>query len=179
GFAWVTGKMRQAPEALSARSARAEREAAKKTDAVKQARREPIRIERVKPKVEKSARATRETQIPLFTGASSKGELPPLSLLDEPAEQGPGYSEETLEVLSRQVELKLKDFRIEAKVVGVYPGPVITRFELEPAPGVRGSQVSNLDKDIARGLSVISVRVVDVIPGKSVIGLEIPNSNRE
>src|SRR5699024_4894729 len=116
---------------------------------------------------------------PLFTGAAAKGELPPLSLLDEPAEQGPGYSEETLEVLSRQVELKLKDFRIEAKVVGVYPGPVITRFELEPAPGVRGSQVSNLDKDIARGLSVTSVRVVDVIPGKSVIGLEIPNSNRE
>ncbi|HET8554040.1 MAG TPA: DNA translocase FtsK 4TM domain-containing protein [Rhodanobacteraceae bacterium] len=177
--AWIAGKFRRAPEVMAARSARAEREAAKKFDAVKQAKREPIRIERVTPKVEKSARAARETQIPLFTGASAKGELPPLSLLDEPPPQGPGYSEETLEVLSRQVELKLKDFRIEAKVVGVYPGPVITRFELEPAPGVRGSQVSNLDKDIARGLSVISVRVVDVIPGKSVIGLEIPNTNRE
>ena len=177
--AWASGKMRQAPEAMAARSARAEREVAKKTDAKARAGREPIRIERVTPKVEKSARATRETQIPLFTGASSDGELPPLSLLDEPAEQGPGYSEETLEVLSRQVEMKLKDFRIEVKVVGVYPGPVITRFELEPAPGVRGSQVSNLDKDIARGLSVVSVRVVDVIPGKNVIGLEIPNVNRE
>lgn len=177
--AWLGGHLRRTPERLAARSARAEREVAKKTDALRQARREPIRIEQVAPKVEKSARATRETQIPLFTGASAKGEVPPLSLLDEAAPQGPGYSEETLEVLSRQVELKLKDFRIEAKVVGVYPGPVITRFELEPAPGVRGSQVSNLDKDIARGLSVISVRVVDVIPGKSVIGLEIPNSHRE
>ncbi|HUH31922.1 MAG TPA: DNA translocase FtsK, partial [Rhodanobacter sp.] len=94
-------------------------------------------------------------------------------------EQGPGYSEETLEVLSRQVELKLRDFRIETKVVGVYPGPVITRFELEPAAGVRGSQVSSLDKDIARGLSVVSVRVVDVIPGKNVIGLEIPNTRKQ
>jgi S-DNA-T family DNA segregation ATPase FtsK/SpoIIIE len=75
--------------------------------------------------------------------------------------------------------MKLKDFRIDAQVVGVYPGPVITRFELQPAPGIKGSQISNLDKDIARGLSVISVRVVDVIPGKSVIGLEIPNANRE
>jgi S-DNA-T family DNA segregation ATPase FtsK/SpoIIIE len=82
-------------------------------------------------------------------------------------------------VLSRQVELKLKDFRVDARVVGVYPGPVITRFELEPAAGVRGSQVSSLDKDIARGLSVVSVRVVDVIPGKNVIGLEIPNTKKQ
>ncbi|HEX7339506.1 MAG TPA: DNA translocase FtsK 4TM domain-containing protein, partial [Rhodanobacteraceae bacterium] len=177
--AWCGRKLRRAPDVMAARSARAAREVAKKTDAAKQAKREPIRIERVEPVVEKSVRATRETQIPLFTGASSKGELPPLSLLDEAPPQGPGYSEETLEILSRQVELKLKDFRIEVKVVGVYPGPVITRFELEPAPGVRGSQIANLDKDIARGLSVISVRVVDVIPGKSVIGLEIPNVNRE
>ncbi|HVX05179.1 MAG TPA: DNA translocase FtsK, partial [Rhodanobacteraceae bacterium] len=83
------------------------------------------------------------------------------------------------EVLSRQVEMKLKDFRIDAHVVSAHPGPVITRFELEPAPGVRGSQISSLDKDIARGLSLVSVRVVDVIPGKNVIGLEIPNAHRE
>src|SRR6185312_15514431 len=161
---WLRGKLRAAPDALKAQQARAERETAKKVEAVKQAKRE---------------RAKLETQIPLFTGASAPGELPPLSLLDEAPEQGPGYSEETLEVLSRQVELKLKDFRIEAKVVGVYPGPVITRFELEPAAGVRGSQVSSLDKDIARGLSVVSVRVVDVIPGKNVIGLEIPNTRKQ
>ncbi|WP_426271665.1 DNA translocase FtsK [Dyella kyungheensis] len=176
---WFGGKLREAPEVLAARQARAEREVVKKTEAVKQAKREPVRIETAPAPVVKSERAKLETQIPLFTGASAPGELPPLSLLDEAPEQGPGYSEETLEVLSRQLELKLKDFRIEAKVVGVYPGPVITRFELEPAAGVRGSQVSSLDKDIARGLSVVSVRVVDVIPGKNVIGLEIPNAKKQ
>jgi len=176
---WFGGKLKEAPEVLAARQARAEREVVKKVEAVKQAKREPVRIEAPPPPPPKSERARVETQIPLFTGASSAGELPPLSLLDEAPPQGPGYSEETLEVLSRQVELKLKDFRIEAKVVGVYPGPVITRFELEPAAGVRGSQVSSLDKDIARGLSVVSVRVVDVIPGKNVIGLEIPNAKKQ
>ena len=177
--AWLGGHLRRMPDQLAARQARAEREVVKKVEAVKQARREPVRIEAPSAPVAKSERARVETQIPLFTGASAPGELPPLSLLDEAPEQGPGYSEETLEVLSRQVELKLKDFRIEAKVVGVYPGPVITRFELEPAAGVRGSQVSSLDKDIARGLSVVSVRVVDVIPGKNVIGLEIPNTRKQ
>ncbi|UPG87571.1 DNA translocase FtsK 4TM domain-containing protein [Luteibacter aegosomatis] len=177
---WFGGKVRQAPEVMAARTARAEREVVKKAEAVKQARREPVRIETpVASVVAKSERATRENQIPLFTGASMDGELPPLSLLDEAPPQGPGYSEETLEVLSRQVELKLRDFRVEARVMGVYPGPVITRFELEPAAGVRGSQVSSLDKDIARGLSVVSVRVVDVIPGKNVIGLEIPNTKKQ
>ncbi|MET0936069.1 MAG: DNA translocase FtsK 4TM domain-containing protein [Luteibacter sp.] len=176
---WFGGKLRRAPDVMAARTARAEREVVKKAEAVKQAKREPVRIETPVPMVVKSDRATRENQIPLFTGASIDGELPPLSLLDEAPPQGPGYSEETLEVLSRQVELKLKDFRIEARVVGVYPGPVITRFELEPAAGVRGSQVSSLDKDIARGLSVVSVRVVDVIPGKNVIGLEIPNTKKQ
>ncbi|ODV09950.1 MAG: cell division protein FtsK [Rhodanobacter sp. SCN 68-63] len=176
---WVGGKLRKAPEVMAARQARGEREVVKKAEAVKQAKREPVRIEAPPAPVVKSDRARQETQIPLFVGAAQPGELPPLSLLDEAPPQGPGYSEETLEVLSRQVELKLKDFRIEAKVVGVYPGPVITRFELEPAAGVRGSQVSSLDKDIARGLSVVSVRVVDVIPGKNVIGLEIPNTKKQ
>ncbi|APG05980.1 cell division protein FtsK [Luteibacter rhizovicinus DSM 16549] len=176
---WFGGKMRRAPEVMAARNARAEREVVKKAEAIKQAKREPVRIETPVPMVVKSDRASRENQIPLFTGASMNGEVPPLSLLDEAPPQGPGYSEETLEVLSRQVELKLKDFRIEARVMGVYPGPVITRFELEPAAGVRGSQVSSLDKDIARGLSVVSVRVVDVIPGKNVIGLEIPNTKKQ
>ncbi|MGN6228613.1 DNA translocase FtsK [Dyella sp.] len=176
---WAGGKLRKAPEVMAARQARGEREVVKKAEAVKQAKREPVRIEAPPAPVVKSDRARQETQIPLFVGAAQPGELPPLSLLDEAPPQGPGYSEETLEVLSRQVELKLKDFRIEAKVVGVYPGPVITRFELEPAAGVRGSQVSSLDKDIARGLSVVSVRVVDVIPGKNVIGLEIPNTKKQ
>ena len=81
--------------------------------------------------------------------------------------------------MSRQVEFKLRDFDIEAEVVEVHPGPVITRFELRPAPGVKVSQISNLAKDLARALSAISVRVVDVIPGKSIVGLEIPNEKRE
>lgn len=127
----------------------------------------------------RSARASaprRETQIPLFVGSSSEGEVPPLALLDEPAKQVSGYSQEALDALSRQVEFKLKDFRIEAQVVSAHPGPVITRFEMQPAPGIKGAlrRPPARDKDIARGLSVISVRVVDVIPGKSVIGLEIP-----
>ena len=167
-------------EKRSARAARAEREETRREEKIRRAKREPVRIEPPPPPVEKSDRAHRETQIPLFAGAPSRdGGLPPLSLLDDPKPQPKGYSEEALETLSRQIEFKLKDFRIEAQVVGVYPGPVITRFEMEPAPGVKGSQVSSLDKDIARGLSVKSVRVVDVIPGKSVIGLEIPNANRE
>jgi S-DNA-T family DNA segregation ATPase FtsK/SpoIIIE len=171
----------QANEWQQTRAMREEREVVRKTDAVARARREPVKIEPPAPAVvEKSERAKREQQIPLFhgTGGDESG-LPPLSLLDDPKPQTKGYSEETLETLSRQIEFKLKDFRIDVQVVGAYPGPVITRFEMEPAPGVKVSQISSLDKDIARGLSVKSVRVVDVIPGKSVIGLEIPNTSRE
>lgn len=161
-----------------ARVAKTERAEVRREETVRRARREPVRIEPPPPAPARSERARREQQIPLFSGPTPEG-LPPLSLLDEPQPQPKGYSEEALATLSRQIEFKLRDFRIEVQVVGVYPGPVITRFELEPAPGVKGSQISSLDKDIARGLSVKSVRVVDVIPGKSVIGLEIPNANRE
>jgi DNA segregation ATPase FtsK/SpoIIIE, S-DNA-T family len=163
----------------TAHAAKVERKVVRREDTVKRAKREPVRIEPQLPPPEKSERARREQQIPLFNMSPGDSALPPLSLLDDPKPQPKGYSEEALETLSRQIEFKLKDFRIEAQVVGVYPGPVITRFEMEPAPGVKGSQISSLDKDIARGLSVKSVRVVDVIPGKSVIGMEIPNANRE
>jgi len=105
--------------------------------------------------------------------------LPPMDLLDAMRPAKGGYSPEVLETLSRQVEAKLQDFGIQVEVVEVQPGPVITRFELQPAPGVKVSQISNLAKDVARGLSVIAVRVVEVVPGKSVIGLEIPNNQRE
>lgn len=105
--------------------------------------------------------------------------LPSLSLLDPPKPAAGNYSREALEAMSRQVEAKLREFNIEVKVVAVNPGPVITRLELELAPGVKGKQVSNLAVDLARALSVVSIRVVDVIPGKSVIGLEIPNEFRE
>jgi len=138
--------------------------------------RAPPRIEPVMPSLEPSVRAERERQVPLFDPPAA-GELPPLSLLDDPPAQKQGYSEDSLEAMSRVVELKLRDFGIEVEVRSVSPGPVITRFELDPAPGVKVSQIVNLAKDLARSLSVISVRIVEVIPGKSFVGLEIPNEN--
>jgi S-DNA-T family DNA segregation ATPase FtsK/SpoIIIE len=172
-------RTQQASDWQQARAMRGEREEVRKFDSELRAKRPPVRIEPPAPaQVEKSDRAKREQQIPLFHVGDGSG-IPPLALLDDPKPQQKGYSEETLETVSRQIEFKLKDFRIDVQVVGAYPGPVITRFELEPAPGVKVSQISSLDKDIARGLSVKAVRVVDVIPGKSVVGLEIPNSHRE
>ena len=169
----------QASQWQQARAFRGEREEVRKVDTELRAKRAPVRIEPpAAPAVEKSDRAKREQQIPLFHVGDGSG-IPPLALLDDPKPQPKGYSEETLETVSRQIEFKLKDFRIDAQVVGAYPGPVITRFEVQPAPGVKVSQISSLDKDIARGLSVKSVRVVDVIPGKSVIGLETPNATRQ
>ncbi|WP_438863156.1 DNA translocase FtsK 4TM domain-containing protein [Neptunicella sp.] len=105
--------------------------------------------------------------------------MPTIDLLDRADKIENPISQEELEQVSRLVEEKLADFNIEARVVGVYPGPVITRFELDLAPGVKVSRISGLSKDLARALSAISVRVVEVIPGKSVIGLELPNKNRE
>ena len=175
---------KKAVEWKETKALKVEREEERKVEVERKAARPAVKIEAPAPvaaPIEKSERAKRETQIPLFTGATGggDGEIPPLSLLDDPKPQPVGYDEATLETLSRQIEFKLKDFRIDAQVVGAYPGPVITRFEIEPAPGVRASQISTLDKDIARGLSVKSVRVVDVIPGKSVVGLETPNTHRE
>ncbi len=142
------------------------------------ASRTPPRIEPVVAPLVPSVRAEKERQVPLFEPPLA-GELPPLSLLDDPPPQKKGYSDESLDAMSRLVELKLKDFGIDVAVISVSPGPIITRFELDPAPGVKVSQISNLAKDLARSLSVVSVRVVEVIPGKSFVGLEIPNENRE
>ncbi len=144
----------------------------------KKAERTPPRIEPVirEPKV--SVREQKERQVPLFR-TDGETELPPLALLDEQEEIANPISKESLEAISRQVEIKLADFGIEVQVVAVHPGPVITRYELQPAPGVKVSQISNLSKDLARALSAISVRIVEVIPGKSTVGLEIPNEERE
>ncbi len=140
------------------------------------------RIEPVIEKIEVSARATerleRERQVPMFEPPLSN-ELPALSLLDNPPPKEGGYSAEALEAMSRLVELKLGDFGVEAEVVAVHPGPVVTRFELKPAAGVKSSQISNLAKDLARSLATVSVRVVEIIPGKPYVGLEIPNEVRE
>ena len=139
---------------------------------------EPLRIQRP-AKVEKSERAQRERQVPLFSDLPADSELPPLSLLDLPPETIETVSEETLEYTSRLIEKKLSDFGVSAAVVAAYPGPVITRYEIEPATGVKGSQIVNLAKDLARALSVISLRVVETIPGKNLMGLELPNPRRQ
>ena len=127
-----------------------------------------------------SPRIEREKQQTLFTDSELVGTLPPINLLD-PADknENTGYSAESLEHLSRLLELKLLDFGIKADVVEVLPGPVVTRFEIQPAAGVKVSRISGLAKDLARSMAVISVRVVEVIPGKSVVGIEIPNEKRE
>ncbi len=131
-----------------------------------------------KRKESQGERLQREKQGALFSAAGTT--LPPLGLLDmADRSKQRGFSAEALEAMSRLLEIKLRDFGVEAKVVSVLPGPVITRFEIQPAPGVKVSRISNLVKDLARSLAVISVRVVEVIPGKSVVGIEIPNEDRE
>ena len=106
-------------------------------------------------------------------------DLPPISLLDAPEPQRPGFSDSELEALSRLLEEKLAEFRIAVEVVAVHPGPVITRFEMQLAPGIKASRVTGLAQDIARSMSLVSVRVVEVIAGKSTIGIEVPNEHRE
>ena len=143
-------------------------------------KRTPPKIKPPKEPVAAGVKFEQEKQKPLFDLPIS-GEVPPLDLLDAPpgdvAQRG--YSADELESLSRLLELKLKDFSVVAEVVAVYPGPVVTRFEIQPAAGVKVSRISNLAKDLARSLAVISVRVVEVIPGKSVVGIEIPNADRQ
>jgi S-DNA-T family DNA segregation ATPase FtsK/SpoIIIE len=138
----------------------------------------PIQIETPVLEIPKSERVKKESQAPLFE-TMPDSPLPPLHLLDEPKGEVEIQSAETLEFISRLIERKLMDFGIEVKVLAAMPGPVITRYELEPAAGVKGSQVMNLSKDLARALSVVSIRVVETIPGKSCMGLEIPNPKRQ
>ena len=167
-----------ARDVAAGRERRQARKEAMESEQKRSATRSPPRIEPPLPLLERSARVERERQVPLFDPPKAS-ELPPLKLLDDPPPREPLYSAEALEALSRLVEMKLKDFTIEAEVVAVQPGPVVTRFELRPAPGVKASQITALAKDLARALSVLSVRVVEVIPGKSVMGLEIANEKRE
>jgi DNA segregation ATPase FtsK/SpoIIIE, S-DNA-T family len=142
----------------------------------------PVIIEEPpKKKPVPSPRIEKEKQVSLFDELEpAVGKLPPLNLLD-PADKrsDKGYSKESLEAMSKLLELKLKDFGIDIEVVSVQPGPVVTRFEIQPAPGIKASRISGLAKDLARSLAVVSVRVVEVIPGKSVMGIEIPNAHRE
>ena len=180
GALWpaATGRVeRTAPGAIRAQGARNGRQ----DGTQKGCQAGATQIETVSTPAPAVERVEREKQVPLFkpTPLDRNTSLPPLSLLDDPPESVAQVSEQALEAMSRQVEIKLADFGVEAQVVAVHPGPVITRFELQLAAGVKVSRVTNLAKDLARSLSTISVRVVEVIPGKSVIGLELPNENRD
>ncbi len=139
---------------------------------------QPIHIEMPVMEVVRSARVIEERQAPLFSEMPDSP-LPPLHLLDQPTQQVEVVSADTLEFTSRLIERKLKDFGVEVKVVAAYPGPVITRYEIDPAVGVKGSQITNLMKDLARALSVVSIRVVETIPGKTYMALELPNPKRQ
>ena len=138
----------------------------------------PLRIEPVVTEIPKSERRLQEKQTPLFQNMPDSP-LPPLHLLDEAEQRVETVSTEALEFTSLMIERKLKEFGVEVKVVSASPGPVITRYEIEPAIGVKGSQIVTLSKDLARTLSVISIRVVEAIPGKHTMGLEIPNPKRQ
>jgi len=138
----------------------------------------PLRIEPQLNEIKKSERVQKERQVPLFEDLPDTP-LPPIKLLDEVHADSEQVTAETLEFTSRLIEKKLSDFGVSVKVLAAYPGPVITRYEVEPAVGVKGSQIVNLVKDLARALSVVSIRVVETIPGKSCMGLEIPNPHRQ
>jgi len=138
----------------------------------------PIYIEQSPIEVKQSARALEEKQVPLFSDMPDSL-LPQLHLLDQPTHEVEVLSADTLEFTSRLIERKLQDFGVDVKVVAAYPGPVVTRYEIDPAVGVKGSQITSLVRDLARALSVVSLRVVETIPGKSYMALELPNPNRQ
>ena len=160
-----------------------EREAVVEVEKKRVETHEPIFIEvqapvaPLPPKVEK--RIERERQTPLFPEAVQGGMLPPLHLLEPAPPQTDRVSPETLEYTSRLIERKLADFGVQVLVLAAYPGPVITRYEIEPAVGVKGAQIVNLAKDLARALSMVSIRVVETVPGKSCMALELPNPKRQ
>jgi DNA segregation ATPase FtsK/SpoIIIE, S-DNA-T family len=138
----------------------------------------PVLIEPVLVDIPKSERVAKERQKPLFSEMPDS-KLPQVDLLDGALQRQEGVAPETLEMTSRLIEKKLKDFGVEVRVVAAAPGPVITRYEIEPATGVKGSQVVNLAKDLARALSLVSIRVIETIPGKNYMALELPNAKRQ
>jgi S-DNA-T family DNA segregation ATPase FtsK/SpoIIIE len=182
-FAWVAKKFsmyrhnKQEQRTISS-SVRARKDSVSK-QLEKHSQRLPPTISKPISRPQPSVRVEKEKQTSLFD-VPVTGELPPVSLLDPSDEKGDkGFSEESLNAMSRLLEIKLKDFGVLAEVVSVLPGPVVTRFEIQPAAGVKASRITNLAKDLARSMAVVSVRVVEVIPGKTVMGIEIPNEHRE
>lgn len=155
-----------------------QREAKVSTEKKKQEDKTPVRIEATLAEVPLSPKVQKPVQQSLFADPD-RGELPGLTLLEAPKDQHEPVSAETVEYTSRLIERKLADFGVDVKVIAAYPGPVITRYEIEPAVGVKGAQIVNLMKDLARALSLVSVRVVETIPGKTYMGLELPNPKRQ
>ena len=182
--AWLTATFseirRKQIEKNIAKEAKVERSLKVEAATKMKKQRKPVTISAPDVKAKNSKRVEREKQQPLFVDEKLVGVLPPLNLLDaQDKSTNTGFSDESLEHLSRLLEVKLQDFGISATVVEVLPGPVVTRFEIQPAAGIKVSRITGLAKDLARSMAVISVRVVEVIQGKSVVGIEIPNETRE
>jgi S-DNA-T family DNA segregation ATPase FtsK/SpoIIIE len=175
---WVRRRREEARDRKLGEQATAEREAIVERTRFAEVEREPMIVIAPPPPPPKSERVVKEKQRPLFTEMPDSP-LPALSLLEEAAPSSDQVSAESLEFTSRLIERKLADFGVAAKVLAAYPGPVITRYEIEPAVGVKGAQIVNLVKDLARALSVVSIRVVETIPGKSCMALELPNPKRQ
>ncbi len=179
GMQWVRRRAEERQDRRIGEQAAAFREAIVEQQRDETPEREPIIVVPAVVEVQKSQRAAKERQRPLFQELPDSP-LPPLALLDDaPGASDAIVSAETLEFTSRLIERKLADFGVAVKVLAAYPGPVITRYEIEPAVGVKGAQIVNLMKDLARALSVVSIRVVETIPGKSCMGLELPNPKRQ
>ncbi len=178
GIAWLRRKRDERLDRRIGEQAAAFREAIVERTREEEFEREPIVVVPPVVAVPKSDRVIKEKQRPLFVDMPDS-RLPPLALLDDAPPATDTVPAETLEFTSRLIERKLADFGVAVKVLAAYPGPVITRYEIEPAIGVKGAQIVNLMKDLARALSVISIRVVETIPGKSCMALELPNARRQ
>ncbi|HUN68059.1 MAG TPA: DNA translocase FtsK 4TM domain-containing protein [Burkholderiales bacterium] len=177
-YAFALGAWERRRDQKIGEHAREERETVVQAERKREEDHPPLVIAPPPLEIKRSERAQKEKQAPLFEHLPDTP-LPPLKLLDEPDKDRETVSAETLEFTSRLIEKKLSDFGVAVKVLAAYPGPVITRYEIEPSVGVKGSQIVNLIKDLARALSVVAIRVVETIPGKSCMGLEIPNPNRQ
>jgi DNA segregation ATPase FtsK/SpoIIIE, S-DNA-T family len=177
-IAWVRAKREEREDRRIGEQAKLERDELVERTREEEELREPIVVVPPVAAVPRSERVVKEKQRPLFTDMPDSP-LPPLSLLEDAPPASEAVSAETLEFTSRLIERKLADFGVQVRVLAAYPGPVITRFEIEPAVGVKGAQIVNLVKDLARALSVVSIRVVETIPGKSCMALELPNPKRQ
>ena len=168
-------------EAAGRRAAR-EREEVLQEERTESAVQHPQPVQIIEPVLQEAAapsvRVVKERQKPLFSELPDS-KLPQVDLLDAAQQRQESVSPETLEMTSRLIEKRLKDFGVEVHVVAAMPGPVITRYEIEPATGVKGSQIVNLAKDLARSLSLVSIRVIETIPGKNFMALELPNAKRQ